>query len=77
MDWFLYDRDRRHERVNGVIHTLNETRNLFQSASGNYVQKLHLLKEKGKGLGIQVTDHKEGVKGIFISHILDDGAAAK
>ena len=43
---------------------------------------MHLLNDKSaRGLGIQVTGGKssdeEGIHGIFISHIMDDGAAAR
>ena len=46
------------------------------------VKKMHLLNDKNAwGLGIQVTGGKdsieEGNHGIFISHIMDDGAAAR
>eukprot|EP00111_Clytia_hemisphaerica_P000659 TCONS_00001945-protein len=40
------------------------------------VLKLHLLKEKGKGLGIQLTKNTDTKKkGIFISHLLEDSVA--
>ena len=46
------------------------------------MKKMHLINDKGaRGLGIQVTGGKnspeEGNNGIFISHIMDDGAAAR
>ena len=46
------------------------------------VKKMHLLNDKSAwGLGIQVTggksSDKEGNLGIFISHIMDEGAAAR
>ncbi|XP_057312671.1 uncharacterized protein LOC130654151 isoform X2 [Hydractinia symbiolongicarpus] len=41
------------------------------------VRKFHLLKEKGHGLGIQISDGNEGKKGIFVSHLLDGGAATR
>ena len=46
------------------------------------VKKMHLLNDKGAwGLGIQVTGGKdsieEGNHGIFINHLMDDGAAAR
>ena len=52
----------------------------FQKRS---VKKMHLLNDKGmRGLGIQVTGGRDAVEegsnhGIFVTHIMDEGAAAR
>lgn len=52
----------------------------FQKRS---VKKMHLLNDRGtKGLGIQITGGRDAVEegnnhGIFVTHIMDEGAAAR
>ena len=43
------------------------------------VKKMHLLKDKGKDLGVQISggSEKKVDKGIYVSHIMDEGAAAR
>ena len=52
----------------------------FQKRS---VKKMHLLNDRGtRGLGIQITGGRDAVEegsnhGIFVTHIMDEGAAAR